>query len=243
VKLSGAVPGVYRQWLSNLFEERNLRPSDWDEIVTTVCAQGELADVTTVSNACRALFRRLLAISPGLRGPLATCPTAVLGRAVSRTTFEQLLQRRMGGSASAARSVIRELIDRTPSDYEAEWRAWPIGDHLIWATFSDDAAFEGPFSGLPADRRKLRCALGLPWDDGQLILLTYSVSSDITLFIPTIVEAYAANGWTVHFRPSPGDEPFGRTMPHPECSQMVGAPEVVHRPTMFASLTEAVAVI
>lgn len=239
VAASGPVSGKHRQFLANLQGEQHLGEAQWGEVVRAVIARPAAVDHALES--CRLVFRALLARATRPLGPEASdLPHhRLIGRAVGRPQFASYLKATCGGSREANERIIRNLIDREPEDLLPEWRRVPLGQWLMWATFSESPTSPDPFTSLPAAPTKARCVLGMPPDTGRLLLFIYELPETVSAHVPTVAEAYAGDSWNVFFRTSlPGDG-AGRTMTRDDCEGDMTMPEIVHLPVSVDALRES----
>lgn len=110
----------------------------------------------------------------------------------------------------------------------------PLGNHLLWATFSADSAKRQPFPLAPQKATLTKTdvggALGLPeafvQKQGPLLALGYKLSKANRPTKPSIAHAYAGQPWNCYFRPRPNLE-YGETHPWATC-KIKGQPELVH---------------
>lgn len=157
-----------------------------------------------------------------------------LGRALTISRYAKLLG---PGQISdeLAEWTIRKvaMAGTTPGPREARIiRQGPLGQHLIWATFKEDAPTEDPFHHLPCRTEAIRTALGLGHcsETETLVLLTWRREgpwATLALHRPTVADA-ATFPW---YRPvSDPAASWGYTKPlAPNPAALPPCPEVVHQ--------------
>lgn len=228
---------VYKQWIINLYAEKNVRRGMWGEIVRQILLDCPSDVLDLVMERCRSVLRTLVATGPSLAGTHARlAPGVVFGRILSRARFREILAGALGGSSTAATDLISSLLNWDVSDWLDEWREYPLGEYVMWATFNEGPGLSDPFISLPRGREDIMCLLGMPWDDSEQLVFTYTLPLSEVPFVPTIIEAYAGGSWTVYFRPAHKGAPYGFSMPRSECGGGYTQPEVVHRPVTVAAL-------
>jgi len=154
----------------------------------------------------------------------------ILGRAVKLNDYlDRCLN--MGSRLSLKHALIKNQGAKHPSDpISRKMKASPIGNQLIWATFSE-TSLDQPFDELEPTSKNIRIALGLGCSDSesQFILLTYGSHNHKTLPLhqPTIADA----GSYFYFCPNPDSSAqWGITQPlTPNPDNLCGRPELIHQ--------------
>lgn len=213
--------------VDNLYLEHRLDQEAWKlliaELLTAKDSRSDLA--AAISKVLRGWI---------LKGPevaLVVSGTMIYGRAISLDRFCALLIKQGHfASVKTARRRLRRLLSETLTQMVTDCTRFKLGQYLMWGTFSSANPASDPFAGMPPSADAVRALLGLERNEkGQpLLLMQYTLPEGVAGRFPTVAEAYAGEGWSYFFRPSPTGSSSGLTLPWPEYQDENPRPEVVH---------------
>ncbi|MGH9762079.1 MAG: hypothetical protein ACREAC_14730 [Blastocatellia bacterium] len=226
LKTLGTCAAIYYHAVCCLERETRLSPETWEAVLKSLVGI-PTGDPNVVHNALVDCLSRWILNGP----PLTSFRPKMYGRAVSMEYFSRLLvEQGYFGSISGAKRSIRSLLLKPREVVARRWQRYHLGKYLMWSTFSTGANPEDPFDGIPNSADVIRGALGLdPNERGEpLLLLVYSLPTNVIPRFPTVAEAFAGEKWNYFFTPAPLGAPYGMTMPWPEYEDLPPRPEVVH---------------
>jgi hypothetical protein len=145
----------------------------------------------------------------------------------------------MGKASAHWRHGVQWLNERVNPIESPEWRWVPIGQYLMWATFTNGS--DDPFDGL--DDEQILPALGIPPDPIiPYLKLIYTLPREIISQYPTVIEVAASQPWDPYFIPAGEREDHGWTRPVPG-HNVRRRPEVVHQPVYIEQLIDPIRII
>ncbi len=232
-----------QQAVRNLYEDRLVYESEWIELIRAIL--GARPNSKEICETIATVMRKFQ-----LKGRTASCaPGTLCGRAITRESLARAFATK-GMSLNAARLNIDRFKHVPVAMLRNLWRGLPIGQYVMWSTFSETRG-ERPFAGIdPKTAREIAARLGLFRPNkkrcGPFLLLEYEMPRSCKPRIPRTTEAYSGPTWVYYFRPaskSDCDLGYGRTYvwdSHADSSG--GRPEIVHEPltgdTLAADIEE-----
>jgi hypothetical protein len=220
--------GVLRQAVVNFDAEKLLSCRFWRNLFKMIAPVEKKA--SKVRDAVREYVR-----SVRFQGPKAkVSPSTVFGRVTTREDLKSYFVKNgyLPDDLSAMLNI--DEVMKVPVDEgRAKWGSYELGKYVMWSTF--DPAGGRPFDSAGKDAKKLRGRLGLDRStrNPQVLVVEYTLPSDVDAYLPTVAEAYASDPWISYFRPLGEEEEkqgYGMTQPTEEYESEPGMPEVVHQP-------------
>jgi hypothetical protein len=213
---------------TNLGLESRLPHASWTSLFNVLLLTNLGDDITIIRKAITDGLRPWTLHGP----PLTLFKPEYFGRAVSFDYFCRfLVDGGYFGSMQTAKRSIQNLLLKSQEVIATRLQNYPLGKYLMWSTFTIGNNQHDPFEGMPNSAEVIRGVLGLDPNerDKPLLLIVYTLPSDVTPLFPTVAEAYASVQWNYFFTPAPREAAYGLTLPWPQYEDYAPRPEIVHK--------------